>query len=84
MIEGKILSVHQSAGTIYLNFGRRWTRDFSVAILRRNAHIFAAAGLDPAKLSGRRVLVRGFVEMRRGPIIEADAPEQIELAGEGP
>ena len=80
-MEGKVLSVHASGGTIYLNFGRRWTRDFSVVILRRNERAFAAAGLAPQSLQGRHVLVRGWLEQRRGPVIEADAPEQIELVG---
>jgi hypothetical protein len=26
--------------------------------------------------------VRGWIEQRRGPIFEADAPEQIKLAGD--
>ncbi len=80
LVEGKVLSVHPSGGTIYLNFGRRWTRDFSVIILRRWRSAFAAAGVDPQRLSGRRIRVRGFIEMRRGPVIEAEAPEQIEFA----
>ena len=80
LVEGKVLSVHATSGTIYLNFGRRWTRDFSVIILRRQRRNFAAAGIDPMQLRGRTLLVRGFVEMRRGPIIEAEAPEQLELA----
>ena len=81
LVEGKVLSVHESGGTIYVNFGRRWTRDFSVIILRRNERSFAAAGIEPKQLEGRRVRVRGWLEQRRGPIIEADAPEQIELVG---
>jgi len=80
LVEGKALSVHATSGTIYLNFGRRWTRDFSVIILRRRRHRFAAAGIDPTQLRGRTLLVRGFIEMRRGPVIEAEAPEQIEFA----
>jgi endonuclease YncB( thermonuclease family) len=80
LVEGKVLSVHPSGGTIYLNFGRRWTRDFSVIILRRRRPIFAAAGIDPLQLQGRTIRVRGFVEMRRGPVIEVEAPEQIEFA----
>jgi endonuclease YncB( thermonuclease family) len=81
LVEGKVLSVHESGGTIYLNFGRRWTKDFSVAILRRNARSFAAAGLALRTLEGRTVRVRGWLEQRRGPVIVADAPEQIELVG---
>ncbi len=83
LVEGKVLSVRVSGGTIYMNFGRRWTRDFSVVIPRRAHAAFAAAGVDPARLEGRRVRVRGFIEQRRGPIIEADAPEQIEIGGDG-
>ena len=82
LVEGKVLSVHQSGGTIYVNFGPRWTRDFSVAIPRRNERAFVAAGIVPRSLAGRRVLVRGWLEQRRGPMIEADAPEQIELVAE--
>ena len=78
LVEGKVLSVHVSGPTIYLNFGRRWTRDFSAFIPRRHLAAFAAAGLDPKGLEGKRVRVRGFIEQRRGPVIEADAPEQIE------
>jgi endonuclease YncB( thermonuclease family) len=79
LVEGKVLSVHPTGGTIYLNFGRRWTRDFSVIILRRRRHRFAAAGIDPVQLRGRVLRVRGVIEMRRGPVIEAEEPEQIEL-----
>ncbi len=81
LVEGKVLSVHDSGGTIYVNFGQRWARDFSVIILHPDARSFAAAGLKPQALTGRRVRVRGWLEQRRGPIIEADAPEQIELIG---
>jgi len=80
IVEGKVLSVRGSGSTIYLNLGRRWTRDFSVIVLRRNQRIFNAAGLDLKQLEGRRIRVRGWLEQRRGPIIEASAPEQIEFA----
>jgi hypothetical protein len=44
-------------GRVYVNFGRRWTEDFTVTIL-----------------------VRGWIEERGGPWIEATRPEQIEFA----
>lgn len=83
LVEGKVLSVRVSGGTIYMNFGRHWTRDFSVVIPRRLRAAFTAAGIEPERLAGRRVRVRGYIEQRRGPIIEAVAPEQIELIGAG-
>ncbi|MEX0752886.1 MAG: thermonuclease family protein [Xanthobacteraceae bacterium] len=78
--EGPVLSVRESAGTIYINFGRVWSRNLTVSILKRNERLFAAAGIDPKKLEGRRLRVRGWVEERGGPRIEADWPEQIEIA----
>src|SRR5664279_539165 len=80
LVEGKVLSVRESGATIYVNFGRRWTRDFSVTILRRMSRAFTAAGIEPKKLEGRRIRVRGWLEQRGGPIITTEAPEQIELA----
>lgn len=79
LVEGKVLSVRESGARIYLNFGRRWTRDFSVILLRRHKPAFTAAGFDPKALEGRRMRVRGWLEQRAGPVIEASAPEQIEF-----
>ena len=79
LVEGKVVSVRESGATIYVNFGRRWTEDFTVTILKRNERIFTAAGLEPKKLAGRRIRVRGWIEERGGPWIEAARPEQIEL-----
>jgi endonuclease YncB( thermonuclease family) len=79
LVEGKVVSVRESGATIYVNFGRRWTEDFTVTILKRNERSFAAAGVEPKRLSGRRVRVRGWIEERGGPWIEAARPEQIEL-----
>lgn len=80
LVEGKIVSVRESGGTIYLNFGRRWSQDFTVTIPKRLEASFTAAGLEPKKLENRRVLIRGWVEQRGGPWIEASRPEQIEIA----
>lgn len=80
MVEGTVLSVRESRSVIYLNFGRRWTRDFTAIVLKRNQRPFAAAGMTLTALEGRRIRVRGFIEQRSGPVIEAVTPEQIELA----
>jgi endonuclease YncB( thermonuclease family) len=79
LVEGPVLSVRESGGVIYVNFGRRWTEDFTVTILKRNERLFTAAGLAPKGLAGRRVRIRGVVEERGGPWIEATRPEQIEI-----
>jgi endonuclease YncB( thermonuclease family) len=79
LVEGKVLSVRESGGTIYVNFGRRWSEDFTVTIAKRNERIFSAAGLEPKKLAGRIVRIRGWIEERGGPWVEASRPEQIEV-----
>jgi endonuclease YncB( thermonuclease family) len=80
VVEGKVLSVRESGSIIYVNFGRRWSETLTVTILKRNERNFTAAGLEPKKLENRRVRVRGWVEERSGPRIEATRPEQIEIA----
>lgn len=80
LVEGKVLSVRESGATIYVNFGRRWSEDFTVTVQKRSERAFAAAGLELKKLAGRHVRIRGFVEERGGPWIEASRPEQIEIA----
>ncbi len=78
--EGKVLSVRSSGGTIYLNFGRVWSRNLTVTVSQRNQRLFAAAGMELKKLEGQRIRVRGWIEERGGPRIEAARPEQIEFA----
>jgi len=82
VIEGKVLSVRQAGATTYVNFGRRWTRDFAVTISRRVMPAFEAAGISVKSLENKRIRVRGWIEARGGPRIEALRVEQIEMAGE--
>ncbi len=81
LVEGKVLSVRQAGVTTYLNFGRNWTRDFAVTISRRMIPAFEAAGMPLKSLENRRIRVRGWVESRSGPRIEALRAGQIELLG---
>jgi endonuclease YncB( thermonuclease family) len=77
VVEGDVVSVRESRGTTYINFGRRWSESFTAVILKRNAGALLAAGVDPKRLRGRRVDVRGFVELRGGPRSDVMRPEQI-------
>jgi endonuclease YncB( thermonuclease family) len=80
VVEGKVTSVRESGGVIYMNFGRRWSQALTVTILKRHERSFAAAGLQPDRLANLRLRVRGYIEERSGPRIEATRPEQIEIA----
>jgi endonuclease YncB( thermonuclease family) len=81
VVEGKPVSVRRSGSTFYLNFGRQWTRDFAVTISSRKMAAFEAAGFGAKALEQRRLRIRGWVERRGGPRIEAVVPGQIEFVG---
>jgi endonuclease YncB( thermonuclease family) len=82
VVEGKVLSVRQAGAVTYINFGRRWTRDFAVTISKRAWRAFEAAGISPKSLENKRIRVRGWIEARPSPRIEAAQAGQIEMAGE--
>lgn len=81
VVEGTVVTARQAGSTYYVNFGRRWTRDFAVTISRRMVPSFEAAGLDFKSLAGRKIRVRGWVEKHGGPRIDATHPGQIEIVG---
>src|SRR5262249_20342016 len=79
LVQGKVMSVRESGGIVYVNFGQRWSEQFTVTLLKRNEGIFTGAGLAPKALAGHNIEVRGWVEERDGPAIEVSRPEQIEV-----
>ena len=80
LVRGKVVSVRESGGIVYVNFGQRWSEQFTVTILKRNEGILAGAGLTPKALAGRNIEVRGWIEERGGgPAIEVTRPDQIEV-----
>jgi endonuclease YncB( thermonuclease family) len=82
VVEGRVLSVRQAGTVTYINFGRRWTQDFAVTISRRMMAAFENAGVAPKSFERRRIRVRGWVERRGGPRIEALRVGQIEVVGD--
>jgi endonuclease YncB( thermonuclease family) len=79
LVQGKVASVRERAGIVYINFGQRWSDQFTVTLLKRNEGLFAGTSVVPAALPGRTVEVRGWIEERSGPAIEVTRPEQIEI-----
>lgn len=82
VVEGRIVSVGERRERTYLNFGRDWSRDFSVVVPRR---VWAALKGQPQGtegLRGRRVRVRGTVQAgERAPQLELSAPDMLEMDG---
>jgi len=79
LVEGKVQNVAVVRGRAYLNFGADWRTDFTIAIEPGDMRAFRDAGVDPRKLEGRRVRVRGWLKSMNGPMIQATHPEQIEI-----
>lgn len=79
LVEGRVLKAEKTGGLTYLNFGRIWKDDLTVVIDAKALRLFAEARLDPLKLGGALVRVRGWVDDRDGPRIAVTHPEQIEI-----
>ncbi|HKO07686.1 MAG TPA: thermonuclease family protein [Alphaproteobacteria bacterium] len=79
LVEGKIDEVNRRGSHEFLRMGTDARSGFTAVLLPESKRLFAAAGIEPASLAGRRVRVRGFIRWWNGPIIEVSHPEQIEL-----
>lgn len=79
IVEGRILSVGDRERALYLNFGRRWSTDFTVAVAKSG---FSGTEEDLerlAGLAGKRVRVRGVSDAWQGGRIRVTDPDQIEI-----
>ena len=79
LVEGRVLLAAEAQGRVYLNFGRSWKQDFTAVIDRAGLALFATSGIDPLKLGGALIRVRGWMDDHDGPRIEVTHPEQIEV-----
>jgi hypothetical protein len=74
--------VSRGPGEIYVSLAERLGRAYPLAAVVAGNRSDLTGGVVPRALVGRRVLVRGWVEQRRGPVIVIDTKGQFELVGE--
>jgi micrococcal nuclease len=79
LVEGRVLQAEKLGGQVFLNFGRYYKEDFTAVIDARALSMFADLGLDPVKLGGALVRVRGWIDDRDGPRLAVTHPEQLEV-----
>ncbi len=79
VVEGVVHHVGETTSRTYLDFGRRYAKDFTIVIPRAARAGFAAAGVDLKSLRGQRVRVRGVLFSSGGPAIEIRKPASLEL-----
>jgi hypothetical protein len=78
VVEGTIRRVGQGRG-LYLDFGRRFTEDFTVIVPDRLRKTLAAAGADPKNWRGKRIRVRGVLFFWGGPAMAISLAPAIEF-----
>jgi len=83
LVEGRVRKVAKVAKRIFLNFGEDWKRDFTIAIPPVAVRLFTKAKIDLSALEGQKIRVRGWIELRNGPLIEVTHPGQIEMLNGG-
>lgn len=79
IVEGRILTIGERRGRLYLNFGARRTTDFAIVISKRNAALIENAGIALRKLAGRRLRARGLLDRGFGPVMEIMSADALEL-----
>jgi micrococcal nuclease len=93
MIEGRVAGVRRDRGRVYITFGDGGRGDFSVIVTaagRRRVGTGERSTTDLADLMGQRIRVRGWIEVKRGPVItlandrQIERLEEPEAAGGGP
>ena len=90
IVEGRVSSAKTVKGALYVEFGARGRRGFSVRVPRPVLARFGAVpAVDalirtPPSLTGHWLRVRGWIGKEAGPFIELSHPEQLELADFGP
>ncbi|HVZ04779.1 thermonuclease family protein [Hyphomicrobium sp.] len=81
-VMGSVATIGKTKSTTYLNFGADWHSDFTVRIGKK----VLAANPDFARivdgLTAKRIIVRGWIERRNGPLIDVVDPSQIEVQGD--
>jgi hypothetical protein len=77
LVEGKVMSVHDYHGNIYVNFSEHWKGNFAVFISHKHVGDFSA--WNPYSLEGKRVCVHGWINYHNAPVIDITRPEQMEI-----
>ena len=79
VVEGVIRRAGETKPRLYLDFGWRFTEDFTIVVPNPVRNSLVAKGLDPKNWRGKRVRVRGVLISWGGPAIEINVPAALEF-----
>ena len=78
-ITGTVQSVSRTKAALYLNFGTDWKTDFTARVATNALSAKPDWGGVLDAMKGKRIIVRGWIERRNGPLIDVIDPAQIEM-----
>jgi endonuclease YncB( thermonuclease family) len=78
IVEGQVLSVAESGGRLFLNFGEDQKRGFS-AVVESSARKKFSSKREAQSWIGAFVRIRGWIDRKRGPVISVAQAEQVEF-----
>lgn len=79
LIRGRVVNIGRDKRLVYINFSRDWKTDFTVTVEKRVLERFPDDFF--AKLAGKRIEIRGWLEFRNGPWIRLTHPQQLVILG---
>lgn len=83
LVEGRVVSVGHGSRMIFLDFGHKYRRDFTVMVSSAIGDSLTAAGHPADVFANRRVRVRGVIEESGGPAMRLNDSAEIEVLGDG-
>lgn len=79
IVTGRVMSVGDRRRRLYLNFGKKWSEDFTVQAAKQGRNSFQGSIGSLKALKGKRVTVRGMVALSGGPVIRLLQVGQLEI-----
>jgi endonuclease YncB( thermonuclease family) len=79
LVSGTVAAAAKTSRGILLRFGPEESGTLAAVIDARALQLCREAGIDPLALTGKRLLIRGFIDGTRRPLMTITHPEQIEI-----
>jgi micrococcal nuclease len=79
LVTGNVVSVGRTKSASYINFGEDWRTDFTARIEKKVLSADPAFDRSLDGLSGKTIIVRGWIERRNGPLIDIIDASQVTL-----
>ncbi|MFD0915023.1 thermonuclease family protein [Pseudahrensia aquimaris] len=79
LVEGVVQSIGDRSSRLYLNFGQKWSEDFTGFVRRKGREAYRGDINELVALKGKRIRIRGVLEESGGPMIRIFHEAQISI-----